>query len=138
MNSRSKGKRGELEAAKEWSAAVGGTARRGQQFSGGADSPDVVTDIGSIHLEVKRTERGNPYAWLDQAVRDANDNIPVVLHRRSRREWLCIVRLTDVSRLAEEIVAHAQSVGGRAVPGGVSGACVPESQGPDEREPGAL
>jgi len=138
LNSRSKGKRGELEASKAWVAAVGGTARRGQQFSGGTDSPDVVTDCGAIHLEVKRTERGNPYGWVDQAVRDAKDNIPVVLHRRSRREWLCIVRLTDVSRLAEEIAAHAQSVGGRAVPRGVSGACVPEGQGPDGREPGVV
>jgi hypothetical protein len=38
MNSRNKGKRGELEAAK-FLASEGFPARRGQQFSGGADSP---------------------------------------------------------------------------------------------------
>jgi hypothetical protein len=43
MNSRNKGKRGELEAA-HMLTHEGFPARRGQQFSGGTDSPDVVCE----------------------------------------------------------------------------------------------
>jgi hypothetical protein len=84
MNSRNKGKRGELEAAK-FLASEGFPARRGQQFSGGTDSPDVVCEaLPGIHFEVKRTEKGNPYDWVAQAERDAGHKIPVVLHRAQR------------------------------------------------------
>lgn len=103
MNSRQKGARGERAAAKIWASVVGGTARRGQQFAGSPDSPDVVTSHANLHLEVKRVERGNPYDWIDQAVRDAQDKVPVVLHKRNFQEWICIVRLSDVPRLVEEL-----------------------------------
>lgn len=116
MNSRDKGARGERDAAKAWSELVGGDSRRGQQFSGGIDSPDVVTSFQDIHLEVKRTERGNPYHWIDQAVADCGGKCPVVLHRRNGREWLAIVRLSDVTRLAKEIAAETEGLGGGEVP----------------------
>ncbi len=131
MNSRSKGKRGELEAAKAWVQSLGGEARRGQQFAGGNDSPDVVTSFQDIHLEVKRTERGNPYGWIDQAVADCQGKCPVVLHRRNNREWLAIVRLTDVRRLAESIAAEVEAVGGKPVSPDLSGAGVPASESSD-------
>lgn len=138
MNSRSKGKRGELEAAKEWAKVMGGEARRGQQFSGGKDSPDVVTSFGGIHLEVKRTERGNPYDWVEQAVRDGVGKIPCVLHRRSNKPWLLIVRLDDVPGLSQEIAQATEAVGGQQVPGGVSDPRVSEAQGEDGGTPGVL
>lgn len=113
MNSRQKGARGEREAACAWAEAMGGEARRGQQFAGGTDSPDVVTSYPLIHLECKRVERGNPYQWIDQAVEDAGNKVPVVLHKRNRREWLFITRLADVRRLlaATQIVTHSCGVG---------------------------
>lgn len=113
MNSRQKGARGEREAASAWVEAMGGEARRGQQFAGGTDSPDVVTSYPLIHLECKRVERGNPYQWIDQAVADAGNKVPVVLHKRNRREWLFITRLADVRRLlaATQIVTHSCGVG---------------------------
>lgn len=116
MNSRSKGKRGELEAAKEWSRVLGGTARRGQQFSGGKESPDVVSSHETLHLEVKRCEAGNPFRWMEQAVRDAGDKTPVVLHRRNGQPWLLIVRLDDAKRLAEAIAEETEEVDGGAFP----------------------
>ena len=130
MNSRTKGKRGELEAAKAWSQMVGGSARRGQQFHGGADSPDVVCDQ-QVHLEVKRTERGNPYAWIDQSVADAGGKVPVVLHRRNGREWLLIVRLADVTRLAQETGAQDEALAGGAVPGQLPDPGVPHARQSD-------
>ena len=91
MNSRNKGKRGELEAAK-FLASEGFPARRGQQFSGGADSPDIICEaLPGIHFEVKRCEKGNPYDWMAQAERDGGYKIPVVLHRRNDHKWLAIL-----------------------------------------------
>lgn len=93
MNSRQKGKRGELEAAKMLTAE-GFPARRSQQYCGDTkgDSSDVICDcLPDIHFEVKRTERGNPYDWIAQAKRDAGDKLPVVLHRRNDCNWLAIL-----------------------------------------------
>lgn len=131
MNSRAKGKRGELEAAKAWMEFVGGTARRGQQFAGGNDSPDVVTSAPDIHLEVKRCERGNPYDWVDQAVRDAGGQCPVVLHRRNDKPWLLIVRLSDAKRLAALLNQEAETLGGQPLAGDIPDPGVPPAAGED-------
>lgn len=121
MNSRQKGARGEREAAGAWSAVFGCQARRGQQFAGGPDSPDVLTDMAGIHIEVKRTERGNPYLWMEQAADDADGKVPLVMHRRNGKGWLVIARLEDVPRLAKEVSASAQALGGGAVPADLPG-----------------
>lgn len=101
MNSRAKGKVGELELAAVLRAHGFDSARRGVQFHGGADSPDVV-GVPGVHLECKRVEAGNLYTWLDQAIRDAGANLPVVAHRRNRREWVAILRLEDFLNLVRK------------------------------------
>lgn len=100
MNSRDKGKRGELELA-AWFKERGLDARRGQQFKGGTDSPDVIVSaLPGIHLECKRVEQGSPYLWLEQAIRDAVEfQIPVVAHRKNKRDWIAILRLEDLLKL---------------------------------------
>ena len=98
--SRNKGKRGELELAAELRRLFGVDARRGVQYHGGADSPDVVTDLPGIHIEVKRTERLSLYPAMNQAVNDAGDKVPVVCHRANRQEWVAIIRLNDLPKLA--------------------------------------
>src|SRR4030095_12370717 len=92
MNSREKGKRGERQWRDEW-RANGYAARRGQQFCGSPDSPDVVCDALSwIHFEVKAVERLNIEDAMDQARRDCRrpggDKTPIVAHRRCFRPWL--------------------------------------------------
>ena len=126
-NSNSKGKRGELDAAREWARVMGGSCRRGQQFAGGNDSPDLVHDYPGIHLEVKRTERGNPYLWLRQAIADCQGRCPVVLHRRSNEPWILILRLADVPRLvlAAQAGPQAEAVGRGSLPGDDPGQGVP-------------
>jgi Holliday junction resolvase len=101
INSRSKGKRGELELAKYLRDAGYPNARRGQQFKGGTDSPDVVCPGLSeeFHIECKCVEAGNPYNWLAQAQRDANGKVPVVAHKKSRKEWVVILTLEDFLNL---------------------------------------
>ena len=107
-NSRRKGKRGELEAAAEIRRLLGLPARRGQQYRGTADSPDVIVDLPGVHFEVKRTERLRIYQAVEQARRDAHPKIPVVLFRSNRREWLAIVPLEDLVALAERLVMFGE------------------------------
>ncbi len=96
-NSRAKGARGELELAK-FLTERGYDARRGQQFAGGTDSPDVIcAALGNYHLEVKRVESINIHAALAQAIRDCGGiRTPLVVHKRNRGEWIAIIRLEDL------------------------------------------
>lgn len=87
MNSRNKGKGGELEAARLL-RSKGYDARRGQQFSGANGDADVV-GLPGIHIEVKRVEKLNIENAVEQSIRDAReDEKPIVLHRKNRRKWL--------------------------------------------------
>ena len=97
INSRNKGKRGERAWRDELRAAGWMSARRGQQFAGSPDSPDVVCEeLGFIHHEVKHSERGNPFAFMAQAERDAGaGKIPVVAMRRNLHPFLVLMRAPD-------------------------------------------
>ena len=97
--SRQKGKRGEREAAAELGAILGVTARRGVQYQGGPDSPDVVLEGVPIHVEAKRTERLSLWAAIEQAKADApKGSVPLVWHKANRRESVVIV---ETARLGE-------------------------------------
>jgi Holliday junction resolvase len=98
MNSRQKGKRGERQWRDEL-RAHGYAARRGQQFSGSPESPDVVSPaLPLIHFEVKAVERLNIEDAMEQARRDSKarvisvrspvGRVPIVAHRRRFRAWL--------------------------------------------------
>lgn len=94
MNSREKGAAAERELANILKEH-GYTARRGQQYSGANGDADVV-GIPGVHIECKRVERLNIHDAMNQAVRDARDGeIPVVIHRKNRTEWLATLRLED-------------------------------------------
>ncbi len=106
MNSREKGKRGERQWRDEL-RANGYVARRGQQFSGSPDSPDVVCDeLSWLHFEVKAVERLNIEDAVDQARRDARKSqaqsskfkVPIVAHRRNFRRWLVTMDAEDFFR----------------------------------------
>ena len=100
--SKAKGKRGERELAAELGRVLGVTARRGVQFQGSPDSPDVVTNIPNVHFECKRSERIRLYEALEQAVSDAGTSkVPVVCHRQNNKPWVVIVRLDDLPKLVE-------------------------------------
>lgn len=103
-NSCRKGKAGEREAAHELARVLGIDARRGQQFSGSPESPDVVTSLSGVHWEVKRVERLQIVKALDQAIADAGQDVPAVLHRPNGCAWMVTVRLDDLPRLARCVV----------------------------------
>lgn len=94
MNSREKGKRGELELARAL-RALGYDCRRGQQYSGANGDADVV-GLPGVHIECKRVERLNLYDAMAQAKHDATEGeTPVVAHRKDRCVWLVTLELED-------------------------------------------
>jgi len=96
INSKRKGKSGELAVAHMLTDA-GFPARRGQQVKGTEDSPDVECELLSdYHIEVKYTERFNLYAALAQAMGDAPNKIPLVIHRKKRQPWVAVLPLSDL------------------------------------------
>lgn len=106
--SRQKGKRGEREAAAELGSLLGCDARRGVQFQGGPDSPDVVLDGVNIHVEAKRVEALNLYSAIEQARDDAGGKVPIVWHRRNGKPSVVIVETSRLVELAREVVALRQ------------------------------
>lgn len=99
INSRQKGARGERELAEFLRHYGYADARRGQQFSGGSESADVVGLPEKYHIEVKRVEAGSPYKWMQQATEDIADatcnKVPLVFHRRNGKPWLVIMLASD-------------------------------------------
>lgn len=94
LRSRVKGKVGEREVAailREY----GYEGKRGVQFQGGPDSPDVL-GLEGFHLEVKRTEAFRLWAAMAQARMDAKEgNVPVVVHRSNKQGWVAVLDLGD-------------------------------------------
>lgn len=92
--SREKGKRGERMFAKLL-RDHGYDAKRGVQYQGSPDSPDVV-GLPGVHAEVKFVEKLNLHSAMEQSKRDAGeDEMPIVAHKRSREEWLVTMRFED-------------------------------------------
>ena len=98
--SRDKGKRGEREIASIL-RSYGYDARRGVQYHGGQDSPDVV-GLPGIHIEVKRVERLSLYDAMAQSRADSGADMPIVMHRRNDSKWLVIQPLEDWIELYRE------------------------------------
>lgn len=104
-NSNRKGKTGEREVA-ALLRSLGLDARRTQQYSGTEGTADVVSSVPGVHWEVKRYARIASLRFLEQAERDclAND-LPVVAMREDRGEWTIQLRLKDLPRMSEKVVA---------------------------------
>ena len=98
---RNKGKTGEREVAAILRDAGFADARRGAQYHGGPDSPDV-DGLPGWHIEVKRCEALRLWAAMDQARADAGDARPVVVHRPNGRQWIAIIDLSDFLELVKD------------------------------------
>ena len=102
MNSKLKGGRGEREFAALCREEGYNSVYRGQQYSGGIDSPDVK-GLPGIHVEVKRAERLNIHEAIQQSIKDSNGAaMPIVAHRRNRDKWLITMVASDWFKLYRE------------------------------------
>ena len=72
MNSKQKGKRGELEWA-AYCRQQGYDCRRTAQYCGNTGDASDVVGLPGIHQEVKRVEHLNIYEAIEQAERDKKD-----------------------------------------------------------------
>lgn len=105
MNSRRKGKRGELELSKILREYGYKDCRRGQQYCGGNGDADVV-GLPGVHIEVKRRERLDIYGAIGQAKHDKRDaELPAVFHRKNDCEWLVTMPLDDWIKIYREYEA---------------------------------
>lgn len=108
MNSRRKGKEGELALVRKLKE-YGYDVRRSQQYAGINSDADVV-GIDHLHIEAKYRQNGHgqTYEWLDQAKREARpDEIPVVMHKKVSKEyrgykWLVTMTLEDFMKIWSE------------------------------------
>lgn len=106
VNSKRKGKTGELELARKLKDYGYDTRRTAQYCGNTGDAADVV-GLPGIHIECKRTEALRLYDAVDQAKRDsgATGKIPVVFHRKNNCEWLAIMPLDDFMTIYREFEA---------------------------------
>lgn len=101
INSRRKGKEGELSLAKRL-REYGYDAHRSVQYSGKNGDADLY-GLPNIHIECKRVERLNIYDAIAQSQRDARDGeLPVVMHRKNHSDWLVTMTLDDWIQLYRE------------------------------------
>lgn len=101
INSKQKGKQGELELKDEINK-YGFETRRSVQFNGKAEEgqPDLI-GLPNIHIECKRVEKLNIDTAMEQAIRDSENDktIPCVFHRKNRKRWLVTMTLEDWFKL---------------------------------------
>lgn len=102
MNSKKKGKTGELE----WSRFCrerGYDTHRTAQYCGNTGEAADVVGLPGIHQEVKRVERLDLLAAMSQAKHDAKPGeIPIVAHRRNHQNWMVTMYAADWFRLYAE------------------------------------
>ena len=97
INSKQKGARFEREIA-EHLREKGFEARRGIQFRGGEDSPDVISNF-PLHIEAKHVEKLNLANALEQSRTDANGNPYCVIHRKNRGKTYITLELDQLIEL---------------------------------------
>lgn len=116
-NSRQKGARGERDAASCLRQLGHQHVRRGVQYQGGPDSPDVV-GVPHLHLEVKWVERLNIWKALEQASKDAGVmRTPGVMFKRNRSGWHIAV---EAEYFTDFAMKWLQSIGYQVTEGAAS------------------
>lgn len=96
MNSKQKGKRGELEWAAFCRYNGYSEARRTAQYCGKTGEASDVVGLPGIHQEVKRVERLDLSSAMSQSKRDAKPgDIPIVAHRKNNERWMVTMDAED-------------------------------------------
>lgn len=98
INSKQKGKKGELEFS-NLCKKHGFKTRRSQQYAGINGDADIV-GLNGVHVEVKRVERLNLNKAMKQSIDDSKEGeIPIVAHRKNREKWKITMLADDWVKL---------------------------------------
>jgi len=100
VNSIRKGKRIELELVHRLHDLGFPEARRGQQFKGTKDSPDVL-GVPGAHLESKgRKKIANQMEWMEKAVAECGELTPFVFTKANGwPDFLVVMTIQDWAKL---------------------------------------
>ncbi len=101
INSKQKGKKGELELAHKLKE-YGFNCRRTQQYAGKVEDSADVIGLPFIHIECKRVEKLNIDEAVGQAIRDSKTRLPAVFHRKNNKKWLVTMQLDDFMKVYGE------------------------------------
>ena len=104
INSKQKGKSGELEFAHECQKYGFENDHRNAQTNGKLEhSLADCEGLDGIHIEVKRVEKLNIDVAMEQSIRDLTTKkekkLPVVFHRKNRKPWKATMLFEDWIKL---------------------------------------
>lgn len=104
INSKQKGKRGELEFCKECEKyGIQGVYRTAQTNGKLEQSLADCEGLTGIHVEVKRVESLNIDKAMEQSIRDLKTKkekrLPAVFHRKDRKPWKTTMLFEDWVKL---------------------------------------
>ena len=115
VNSRRKGKDGELELVSHLKRLLPGSQpRRAQQYSGAESASDIIAPgLPNTWIECKRVQNLNLHNTMCKSADQCGGLTPVVFHRKNNCEWLVTIRLEDIvsfSRQVYECASGSQEV----------------------------
>lgn len=104
-NNRQRGKRGEREARDavrtHWYSP---TCIRAGQANGSYSADLLYCDPREdLHVEVKLRRKLAVSSFIDQAIRDCKEAVPIVLMREDSGEWLVMFRCSDTARFVNAL-----------------------------------
>jgi hypothetical protein len=105
INSRRKGKVGELEARDHWNRLLPKAhSRRSQQHSGTESASDLISPgTPNLWIEVKRVQRLNLDAVMEKSREQCGELVPVILHRKNDGQWMVTFPLEDIHRFTAQV-----------------------------------
>lgn len=109
---RRKGAAGEREAAAELRAVFPQLIAERSARNGVDQAEDICHSLTGVHIEVKRCETLSLYAAMEQAQAACGGKVPVIMHRRNRKEWLAVVpfkMLPVLAALIDTALEHADT-----------------------------
>lgn len=97
INSKEKGKRGELYVVNKLKERGYNNVHRTAQFKGNTGQAADIEGLDYIHAEVKFVEKLNLYNAMSQAKRDnkSNDKMPAVFHKKNSEKLLVTMEFDD-------------------------------------------
>ena len=111
INSRQKGKRGELELCQTLKGLFGWDAERSQQHCGNAgDSDLILKGFPNLFVECKRVQNLNLSKAMELAKQQAGEKVPAIFHRKDREDWMVTVPLGQLLHLALMLAAGPRCI----------------------------